>query len=185
MLWSWISSFPSNNSLFGECEAFDFCSTSAVLGLRPSSTESQKPQLWSLPFCGSTIVVLWAFSMGPGAGRSVREILQWSKAEARLAVSCSCSGLGVLSWLGCIPWTSVSVLWTSLKWRAQLWLKVTLVSSLELQVLFSGSRRTSPGEDFFFFLPPILVRPGSGPLVISFTLYWLLLHGSKWLRGKG
>lgn len=112
MLWSWIRSLASYNSLL--------------------SQEGVKPSVSALALCG-------ACCKGEHSG----------KAGAGLAASCCCSGLGMLSWLGYISLGSASVLWRSLKWRVQLGFKVTLVSALELQVLYSGSQRTSPGEAFF------------------------------------
>lgn len=190
MLWSWISSLPSYNSLLS-LESVKPSVSGPPLLFWPETQQHRVSDasalVSSLPFCGSPMEAhpllssehsLWDLVQGEQSGSSAMG------RKARLAVSRYCSGLGMLSWLGWIPWGSVSVLWSSLNWRVQLWLKVTLVSALELQVLYYGSQRTSPGEGFFF-LPLILVRPGLGPLVISFTLYWLLLHCSKWLRGKG
>lgn len=157
LVWCWISSLPSCNSLLSWESVKPSVSALPLLfwawdpaaqSLRCLSFGLFSSLLWK-QLGTMLIVVLWALSMGPGAGRAVREAVQRSKAEARLAASCYCSGLGMLSWLGCIPSGSVSVLWSSLKWRVQLELKVTLVSALELQVLYSGSQRTSPGEAFF------------------------------------
>jgi len=131
------------------------------------------PQLCFLPYCRNTMeghptAVFWALSTEPGAGRTVSEAEQWGKVKARLAVLWFWSGLRVLYWLGCIPWGPVSAFWSSPNWKARLWLKVTLVSALQLQVLCCGSQRNSPGKGFF--IPPLIsLRPGSGPL-------WSLLH---------
>lgn len=66
---------------------------------------------------------------------------------------------------------------------ALMWLKVTFISALGLQALCCGCWKTSPGQGFF--ATPDFGEVWFRPSVISFTLYWLLLHPSKWLRGKG
>lgn len=99
-LWSWISPFPSYNTrlVSEECEDFCPCSICTRLGLRPSSTKPQTPQIWSFlcPPCkhhGRTPrSCLWSalngtWSMEDNQGSSVTRQV-WSKACSAILLQC-------------------------------------------------------------------------------------------------
>lgn len=88
--------------LSGECEPFCVCCTSAVLGLRPSSTESQMPQLWSLFLL--SVEAPWKHShcplsalSGAWCRESSQGSSQWSRAEQDLQYHAT-----AVAW-GCCP----------------------------------------------------------------------------------
>lgn len=191
MSWSWVSPLPSYNTLLSLNRVKPSASAPSLLGWGWDPAAQSLGYLslvFSLPCYGSTMeghptIVFWALSMEPGEGRTLGEAVQWGKAKARLAVQRFCSDLGMLSWLGCIPWGPVSALWSRLNWGVWVWLKVTLVSALGLQSCAVALGELPLGKASFSAVD--FSETWFRPSVISFALYWLLLRCSKWLRGKG
>lgn len=141
-----------------------------------------------LPFCGSSLEPCsllsserspWGLVQGEQSGKQCRGARLKQDLQHRAAA---------VAWGCCPDWdafhqdqskSSEAVLSGEYNWSSKSpWSQLLSCKSCTLAL-----RELPLGK--LFSQPLILVRLGSGLLVISFTLYWLLLHCSKWLKGKG
>lgn len=188
MLWSWISSLPSYNSLLS-LESVKPSVSGPPLLFWPETQQHRVSDASALVSSllwkphGSTHCCPLSTLYGTWCRENSQGVVQWG--EKQDLQYCATA----VAW-GCCPDWDAFPEDLSQSSEAALIGEYNCGSKSPWSQLLSCRSSTMalrelPLGKAFFFLPLILVRPGLGPLVISFTLYWLLLHRSKWLRGKG